>query len=338
MSGENALQTLRSAATWIGVAAGVLVLWEIRDALLLGLGAILAAIFLRFIMDLICRAMGLPDAVALSVAVLFMIAVFALCFWLFGMRLSTQFVEVGHHIREGEKSFAALLGPAAQGAIQRALSLVGDAVPVFLSMGIEFLEFAVITAIAAIYLAAQPEIYRRGAAALFPRSVRAKALETLDLIGASLRLWLMGQLILMFSVGVLSYVAALTVGLPNPVALGLIAGVTEMIPYLGPFIGGVPAVLVALTRGLMPALWILIAYVFVHMFEGYLVGPLLQRWFVRIPPALVLIAIVASQMLFGVPGIILAAPLIVVIYTATKFLYVGATLKQHVDLPTEAPF
>ncbi|HEY2444844.1 MAG TPA: AI-2E family transporter [Rhizomicrobium sp.] len=338
MSGENALQTLRSAATWIGVAAGVLVLWEIRDALLLGLGAILAAIFLRFIMDLICRATGLPDAVALSVAVLFMIAVFALCFWLFGMRLSTQFVEVGHHIREGEKSFAALLGPAAQGAIQRALSLVGDAVPVFLSMGIEFLEFAVITAIAAIYLAAQPEIYRRGAAALFPRSVRAKALETLDLIGASLRLWLMGQLILMFSVGVLSYVAALTVGLPNPVALGLIAGVTEMIPYLGPFIGGVPAVLVALTRGLMPALWILIAYVFVHMFEGYLVGPLLQRWFVRIPPALVLIAIVASQMLFGVPGIILAAPLIVVIYTATKFLYVGATLKQHVDLPTEAPF
>lgn len=111
-----------------------------------------------------------------------------------------------------------------------------------------------------------------------------------------------------------------------------------MVPYIGPFIGGAPAVLVALTKGLSPALWIIIACLGIHLVEGYLAAPLLQRWFVHIPPALVLIAIVASQLFFGLAGFIFAAPLAVVCFTAAKFLYVGATLKQPVDIPREAPF
>lgn len=338
MNGESALRTLRTAGIWLGLAVGVFVLWEIRAALLLGLGAILVAILLRLIAHYVCRLTRLPHYGGLAAAVLLIVAVLLLCFWLFGTHLSSEFVQLGRHIQEGKRSLTAMLGHGAQADMQRGMGFISQAMPNVLITGITFLEYAVVTAIIAVYLAAQPEIYRRGAATLFPKSLHAKALEAFDIVGVSLKLWMMGQLVLMLLVGVLSFFAALLVGLPDPVALGLIAGVTEFIPYLGPFIGAVPAVLVALTKGLSPAIWIAAAYLAVHIFEGYLIGPLLQRWFVHIPPALILIGIVAIQLLFGTAGIFLAAPLTVACYTAVKFLYIGATLRRKIELPTEAPF
>jgi predicted PurR-regulated permease PerM len=189
----------------------------------------------------------------------------------------------------------------------------------------------------AIYLAAQPDMYRRGVALLFPQRLRPKAMEALNLIGSSLRLWMLAQLILMAVVGLLSYVVVLVLGLPNPGALGLIAGITELVPYLGPFNGGAPAVLVALTKNTTLAVYTILDYIGVHVVEGYLIGPLLQRWFVLIPPALVLTGIFASQLLFGFAGIILAAPITVAVFAAVKVLYMRDTLKQDVEMPENPP-
>jgi predicted PurR-regulated permease PerM len=338
MHGESALATLREAAIWIGLAAGVFVLWEVRVALLLALGAVLVAILLRLIARLLCHLTRMSNWAGLTLAVALVVMVLALCAWLSGSRVSSEFLQLGRRLAQGERSLGAMLGAGAQAEIARAVSFIAGMVPAVLSASVRVLEYAIVIAIAAIYLAAQPDMYREGAAALFPRARRKAACEAFDIIGVSLQLWMMGQLMLMFLIGLLSFVAASLVGLPDPIALGLIAGVSEIVPYLGPFIGGAPAVLVALTQGFLPALWIVIAYLGIHVFEGYLVGPLLQRWFVRIPPALVLVGIVASQLLFGIAGIIFAAPLTVACYTAAKFLYVGATLKQKVELPKEAPF
>jgi predicted PurR-regulated permease PerM len=214
---------------------------------------------------------------------------------------------------------------------------VGNALSGFVSVGLNFIEIAIIVAVMAIYLAAEPQMYRRGAAKLFPADMAPKALKTLDLVGASLRLWLLGQLILMVLVGVLTYIAVLILGLPNPGALALIAGLTEIVPYLGPFIGAVPAVLVALTQGMSLALWTVALYLGIHLVEGYAVGPLLQRWFVRIPPALILASIFAAQLLFGFAGIVLAAPLAVVCFAAVKVFYVRGTLGRRAEMPTHMP-
>jgi predicted PurR-regulated permease PerM len=117
--------------------------------------------------------------------------------------------------------------------------------------------------------------------------------------------------------------------LPNPGALGLIAGLTEIIPYLGPFIGAIPALLVALTKGLIPALWTGGIYLGIHILEGYLVAPLIERRFVTIPPALVLLGITVSSLLFGVAGLVLAAPLTVVTYILVRTHYVENPLEQE---------
>jgi predicted PurR-regulated permease PerM len=186
----------------------------------------------------------------------------------------------------------------------------------------------VVVAVTAIYLAAQ-QLYRRGIAALFRANVRPRVISTIDLVEETLRLWLLGQLVLMILVGVLTFIGLWLIGLLNPGALGLIAGLTEIIPYLGPFIGAIPALLVALTKGLVPALWTGGIYLGIHILEGYLVAPLIERRFVTIPPALVLLGITVSSLLFGVAGLVLAAPLTGVTYISVRTHYVENPLEQE---------
>jgi len=193
----------------------------------------------------------------------------------------------------------------------------------------------VILAISAIYLAADPDLYQRGLIALFPAPMRREVRESLDLIGASLKLWMLGQLCLMAIIGITSFLAVWAIGLPNPLALGLVAAITEAVPYLGPFLGAAPAILAALTQGLWPAIFTASAYLGIHVLEGYAVGPLLQRWFVHIPPVLILMSIFVSQLIFGVAGFFLAAPLAVAVFAAVKVFYVRNTLHERVDLPKE---
>jgi hypothetical protein len=95
---------------------------------------------------------------------------------------------------------------------------------------------------------------------LLPPARRRHAEETLDDIGRALRLWLLGQAVQMCVIGALSTAAVWIIGLPSPLALGAIAGLAEFIPYLGPVIASIPAILVAVTNGFYPALWTIVAY------------------------------------------------------------------------------
>src|SRR4051812_13372701 len=78
-----------------------------------------------------------------------------------------------------------------------------------------------------------------------------------------------------------------------PLALGLFAGVTEFIPVIGPILGAVPAILLALTQGGWTALWTLLLFVVVQQIESNLIMPLVQRRLIEIPPALLLFALLA---------------------------------------------
>ena len=81
----------------------------------------------------------------------------------------------------------------------------------------------------------------------------------------------------MLLVGLLSAAATRAIGLPSPLALGLIAGITEFILYVGPVIAAIPAVLVAATQGTDQLLWTLATYLAIHTAEGNFIAPLIQR-------------------------------------------------------------
>jgi predicted PurR-regulated permease PerM len=195
-----------------------------------------------------------------------------------------------------------------------------------------FIEGLIILLICGIYLAAQPALYRRGLISLFPPRMHRRAAEIVGGIAAALRLWLMGQLIQMILIGALSTLAVWIVGVPSPFGLGLIAAIGEFVPYLGPLLAAIPALLVAATLSSHAVLWILLAYLLIHQIEGNIVVPLVQRHLVFIPPAAMLLGIVAITYLFGTIFIIFAAPMAVVIFAAVNLLYVRDTLGETTEL------
>jgi predicted PurR-regulated permease PerM len=121
--------------------------------------------------------------------------------------------------------------------------------------------------------------------------------------------YLRGQLIIAALIGIFCGIACALFRLPDPVALGLIAGVTALIPYLGPFIGAVPAVLVGLSQSPAQALLILIAYVVISNFFLNFIFPKVMGDAVRLPPILVIVALIAGFSWGGILGMFVAVPI-----------------------------
>ncbi|HTV51090.1 MAG TPA: AI-2E family transporter, partial [Steroidobacteraceae bacterium] len=118
-------------------------------------------------------------------------------------------------------------------------------------------------------------------------------------------------------------------GIPLALSLGIFGGLSEFIPYVGPIVAAVPALLVAFMLGPIHALEVLGLYLIVHLFEGELLVPMIQRWTVSLPPALGIIAVVLFGWLFGLPGILFATPLTVVLIELIRTLYVQTALKAN---------
>lgn len=162
---------------------------------------------------------------------------------------------------------------------------------------------------------------RRLSAALtlaFPVPVRARAVRAAREMRRETVGFLRGQLMLSGFVGVLTAAGLLLVGTPGWLVLGLLMGVLELVPYIGPFIAGVPAVLFALQRGLGQALWTLGVIVAVQQVEGTFLSPRLLSGATRLHPLAVLLAISAGGLMGGTWGMLLALPVVVSVRGAIR--------------------
>ena len=339
MSWDTVRRTFLTALLWAGAAFSVFLLWEIRYAFLIAFGAILVALLLIALADLLCKFVKVPRPVGLTVATLLVVAIAGVTVWLFGAHLYSQFGDLLHNIKSGEDFvrhyFEGTGAPdVADKVAEKSSSMLTAFATQAFQIGLGFLVAMVVVGITGIYLAAQPNIYRWGIAAVFHPLRRAKVLQVIDLVERTVKFWLLGQIILMMIVGLLTYLALLMLGIPNPVALSLIAGISEIVPYLGPFIGAIPALLVALTLGMSAAAWTAGAYLLVHLIEGYIAAPLVERKFITIPPALILLGLVVVEIIFGTGGIILAAPITVVAFVLVKMRYVDDPLEEEEEKAT----
>jgi predicted PurR-regulated permease PerM len=125
------------------------------------------------------------------------------------------------------------------------------------------------------------------------------------------------------------------IGLPSPLALGLIAAVGEFVPFVGPILAALPALVIAGSQSTEMLLWTLAAFVAIQQVESNLIAPLVQRRTVELPPALSLLSVLAFGVVFGPLGLVLAVPLTVVLYVLVKKLYVRETLGEATPVPGE---
>ena len=178
----------------------------------------------------------------------------------------------------------------------------------------------------AIFLALDAPMYRGGALRLVPLSYRARAGQIADELARALARWMGGQALDMVLVALVTGLGLWLLGVPLALVLGLIAGLTNIIPVVGPFLSGIPAVLFALTQGFDLAVYVALLFVVVQQVEGNLLMPLIQRYAADLPPALTVLAILAFGGLFGFAGIVLATPLLLVTIILVKRIYVEDVL------------
>jgi predicted PurR-regulated permease PerM len=120
-----------------------------------------------------------------------------------------------------------------------------------------------------LFLSFEPELYRRGALNLIPRSSRLRSTLAFDEIGIALTRWLKGVLITMLIVGFGTTLGLWLLGIPLALSLGALAGILEFVPYVGPVLSVIPSALVALTLGPHPMLEVLALYLLVHAVEAF---------------------------------------------------------------------
>ncbi|TGN88643.1 AI-2E family transporter [Bradyrhizobium yuanmingense] len=188
-----------------------------------------------------------------------------------------------------------------------------------------------------ILFAFDPISYRDSVVVLVRQSYRARAREVMDEMGTVMRLWFVGQLIRIILMTLFVWLALYLIGLPGPFVLGLQAGLSNFIPYLGPIVAAIPIALVAMPLGASPLIWAVAVYTIIQSIEGYVIGPLIQRHAVETPPAWTLVAIVLLGALFGVIGIALAMPLVAVGRVAIIRLYVEDYLGDRIEPATTDP-
>lgn len=134
------------------------------------------------------------------------------------------------------------------------------------------------------------------------------------------RLYFRGVFISMVFVAIGSSIGFWVLGLPNPIGLGIVCGLFNVIPLVGPYIGAFPAGFVALSHGWLPLLYVILVVLVVQQIEGNLVTPNVQGKFLNIQPLSIIIGIVVFGALFGVVGMIFAAPISATVKVTIEYI------------------
>ncbi len=189
--------------------------------------------------------------------------------------------------------------------------ILGGALGLFESL--TTLAFGLVVAVfVPLYLAANPEPVVGWGVRFFPPDSRPRAREVLSKMRRNLLNWLKGRILSMALVGILWTVVLYLIGIPAPLFLGVLAGLLEFVPYVGPVISTIPPVLLALAGEPRDVLWVLLSYLVIQQIEGYLLTPLIEGRMTALHPAVVIVAVTVAGAAFGFLGILLAVPATVV--------------------------
>ncbi len=175
--------------------------------------------------------------------------------------------------------------------------------------------------IMAFYIIKDWELIKHNMAGFWPPGTRREMGALMARIDRVIIELCKGYLIIAAMVGLLIGAAAALIGVPYPLLIGVIGGLGELIPYFGPFLGGIPAVGLALSHSLNEALYMLAALVVIQQLEGNIITPRLIGERVGIHPLLMVFALLAGGKLMGIWGMLIAVPLAATLKIIGSYLY-----------------
>jgi predicted PurR-regulated permease PerM len=323
---------------WVLFAAALAAAaWLLGNVLLMVFAGALIAVGLDGLASGLARRTPLSRGLALAAVSVLIFALLAL----FGALVAPQFAEQFRDLQDSlvdfvdaaERWFGGLGAPNMVEDLGDQMGEVagsaGDVLSRVAAWGMSTLgalTSLIVILVIAFFAAADPQLYRRGFLRLVPPEKRPLMDETLAAIAYALRWWFLGQLVSMALLGATVSLGLLAVGVDLWLALGVLTALLTFIPFIGPLIAGVPIVIVGFTEGVEIGIIVAVGYLVIQNLEGNVIVPMIQHKAVNLAPALLISLQVLMSLVFGIPGLILAAPLTVVGMVLVKKLYLKGVL------------
>jgi len=181
----------------------------------------------------------------------------------------------------------------------------------------------IISPVLGIYFLKDDKYFINLAIRLIPQVLRKTVLTTIYEIHIMLSRFIRGQLLIGLTIGLLSTLGFWAIGLPYALVLGMITGTFELIPYFGPWLGALPAVLVALLNEPSRILWTIIVILLIQQLEGSIIAPKIMGDHVGLHPVFIIIALWLGGIFFGVLGVLLAVPTVLTLRVIAKKVFLN---------------
>jgi len=325
----------------------LLFLYSVAEVLLLLFISVLFSLYLGAITDTLQRRLRLPRGIGLFLAVLVTALGLVGVAYLIVPPVTEQTQELLQALpRELERWEAWLLALAERsplaiqllGPLQEGQSYVGNIlqeiggyfrgmVPYFFS-GVQFLIHVVSVFVMGVYMALRPALYREGFIALAPPVHRELVRDLLSDLAHTLRAWIVGQLLAMFSLGLLTWVGLEALDVPYALAFGVFTGVVAIIPFFGTLISTLlPALFVLGPQGPVTALLVIGLGIIVHLVEANLIAPMIMERQVQLPPVLTMLSVLIMAHLLDVIGVLVAVPVLATVMVVVRRIYVHRVLE-----------
>ena len=318
-------------------------LWQIKNVLMLGFAAIAFATVINKLVQQI-KKVGIPRGPAVAISLLGLIGLFVGAGWFIVPAIADQLPE---YTFLSEQGFERLQGwyrqfrgvvpgdALANTKLEDLLPQLSQLNPnwasrliVFFTGSLDFFLNTLLVSVLTIMLLANPKGYRKMFLMAFPKFYRRRADEILDECEASLSGWFTGVLFNMAIITLFSGVGLALIGVRLPMVNALIAGLLTFIPNIGPILSVIPPVLMALATAPWMAIAVLVLYFAIQQIEGMVLTPLVMEKQVSLLPAITLVAQVVFAVFFGLLGLFLALPLVVVLQVWSQELLVKDVLNR----------
>ncbi len=225
--------------------------------------------------------------------------------------------DIPQDVRDKAEEILADLGDTLLSVAQAALTKTLQAVANTFS----FIIGLAIVPVLLFYLLKDGERLVASSLSIFPKNARGHAKEVVRIVNESLGAYIRAQLLLMLFVGLIVFVGLLLLDIEFAVLLGLVAGITEAIPVVGPIIGAVPGIIVTLATDPEKIVWVLALYLGSQLLENSLLVPRIQGNAVHMHPVVIMALLIVGSETFGVIGVVAAVPVASVAREVFKYFY-----------------
>jgi predicted PurR-regulated permease PerM len=336
-------RVLIAAGISIVLVVTVLIAYATVWVLFLFFAAILIAVVLRGMTNLVTRYTRLSDRLALSLVVFLIVALTVVAIWALIPRIAIQIDQLSVQLPRALNDAIARMNQTLTGKwilkqmpsgedFKKNVGGMLQGATTFLSGATDIIVGFIVVVFGSLYLAYDPEMYSQGLIRLVPIPRRQRFKYVLDNVGYMLFWWMIGRFIDMLLIGVLTGIGLWLLNIPLVLTLSILAGLLTFIPNFGPIISAIPALLLAIPAGLEKFLYVILLYVIIHAIEGYIISPIVQEKTALVPAVLTLVVQIGFGILFGFLGLAMATPIAAAALVFIKALYIEDVLGDRINL------